>query len=81
MIQFTEVNSKTTKDRDSGSWSTEKPEFMKGNGKMILEMAKVWKGTQMVTDMKAILKMGNLTEKVFTLGQMEKSMKVNGLMA
>jgi hypothetical protein len=52
--------------------------YMKGNGKMIIEMDVVWKDTVMVISTKAISKIINHMVKESTHGWMVKFMKGNG---
>ncbi len=52
---------------------------MKANGKEMLAADVAWNDTLTATDMKESFSLASLMEKVCTLGQMERSMKENGL--
>lgn len=54
--------------------------YMRDNGSMIIGMGEVLNATVMVTSMKVTSETINLTEKVFTLGSMEKCTKASGKM-
>lgn len=59
-------------------WSIAKTESTRDSGLKTNGRAKAWKSTATPTGMKAISKKEKLTAKVFTTGQTERSMMVNG---
>jgi hypothetical protein len=77
-MPYFEAKFKMENVKAMASWFTAKTESTRAIGSMITETERVWRGTLMETNMKAILLKVKLMEKEFISGLMEKYMMENG---